>query len=46
MPSSDCTVMNVKAGESLTTAKGWTGEFETKGYKKIYAIYDVAATKK
>lgn len=46
LTSSDGTVMTVKAGESVSIPKGWTGVFETKGYEKIYAIYDVAATQK
>ncbi|MGY2374470.1 cupin domain-containing protein [Pseudomonas sp. SDO524_S393] len=46
LTSTDGKVITVKAGESVSIPKGWTGVFETKGYEKIYAIYDAEATKK
>lgn len=45
LTSSDGSSMVVHAGESVTIPKGWTGVFETKGYTKIYVIYDAAAKK-
>ncbi|MGY2293075.1 cupin domain-containing protein [Pseudomonas sp. SDO528_S397] len=45
LTSSDGSVMTVGPGESVTLPKGWTGVFETKGYEKIYVIYDAAAKK-
>lgn len=46
LTSSDGSSMVVNAGESVTIPKGWTGVFETKGYTKIYVIYDANAAKK
>ncbi|RZT29266.1 cupin domain-containing protein [Cupriavidus agavae] len=43
LTSSDGSSMTVRAGESVTIPKGWSGVFETKGYTKIYVIYDAAA---
>ncbi len=46
LTSSDGSSMIVHAGESVTIPKGWSGVFETKGYTKIYVVYDPAAVKK
>lgn len=46
LTSSDGSSMVVHAGESVTIPKGWTGVFETKGYTKIYVVYDPSAIKK
>lgn len=39
LTSSDGTVTEINAGDSVTIAKEWTGIWETKGYTKIYIIY-------
>jgi len=39
LTSSDGSVVEIKAGDSVTIAKEWTGIWETKGYTKIYVIY-------
>jgi len=43
LTSSDGSSMTVRAGESVTIPKGWSGVFETQGYTKIYVVYDAAA---
>lgn len=45
LTSTDGSVIDVNAGESVTIPKGWTGVFETAGYEKMYVIYDAAAVK-
>lgn len=39
LTSSDGTVTVIKAGDSVTLPKEWTGIWETEGYTKIYVIY-------
>ena len=39
LTSSDGKVTEVKAGDSVTLPKEWTGIWETKGYIKIYVVY-------
>ncbi|VVE44561.1 cupin [Pandoraea capi] len=41
--SSDGTVVEAGPGEAVTLPKGWTGVFESKGYTKLYAVYDTDA---
>jgi uncharacterized cupin superfamily protein len=43
LTSSDGTVTVIKAGDSVTLAKEWTGIWETEGYTKIYVIYSADA---
>jgi uncharacterized cupin superfamily protein len=38
--SNDQTVVEAKAGESLSIPKGWKGRWVTQGYKKYYVVYD------
>lgn len=38
--SSDGTVTEVAAGDSVLLPKGWTGVWDSEGYRKIYVIYD------
>ncbi|MBR8313554.1 DUF861 domain-containing protein [Burkholderia dolosa] len=46
LTSSDGSVTTVKAGEAVTLPKGWTGQFDTSGYTKLYATYDPDGRKK
>ncbi|MBN3754427.1 cupin domain-containing protein [Paraburkholderia sp. Tr-20389] len=46
LTSSDGSVMVVKTGEGVTLPKGWTGQFDTKGYTKLYVTYDPAEANK
>jgi len=39
LTSSDGKVTEIKAGDSVTIPKEWTGIWETEGYTKIYIIY-------
>ena len=41
LTSSDGTVTEVLAGDSVVIPKEWTGVWETDGYMKIYVIYSV-----
>ncbi|AJP59801.1 cupin [Pandoraea vervacti] len=41
--SSDGTVVDAGPGDAVTLPKGWTGVFESKGYTKLYAVYDTDA---
>jgi ethanolamine utilization protein EutQ len=38
--SSDGTTTEVKAGDSVLLPKGWTGVWDSAGYRKIYVIHD------
>ncbi len=40
LTSSDGSVMVVNTGEGVTLPKGWTGQFDTSGYTKLYVTYD------
>lgn len=44
LTSKDGTVMEVKAGDSIMVPKEWTGFWESRGYEKIYVIYDTTET--
>ena len=46
LTSSDGSVMVVNTGEAVTLPKGWTGQFDTKGYTKLYVTYDSEEAKK
>ena len=39
LTSSDGKITEIKAGDSVTISKEWTGVWETNGYTKIYVIY-------
>ena len=39
LTSSDGTVTEIEAGDSVVIPKEWTGVWETAGYMKIYVIY-------
>ena len=39
LTSSDGSVITVRAGDSVTIPKEWTGTWESDGYMKIYVIY-------
>jgi uncharacterized cupin superfamily protein len=39
LTSSDGTVTEIKAGDSVSIPKEWTGIWDTQGYTKIYVIY-------
>ena len=39
LTSSDGTVTEIKAGDSVVIPKEWTGVWDTEGYMKIYVIY-------
>ncbi|MEM5314928.1 cupin domain-containing protein [Paraburkholderia sp. JHI869] len=39
LTSSDGSVLNVGTGEAVTLPKGWTGQFDTQGYTKLYVTY-------
>jgi len=39
LTSSDGTVTEITAGDSVVIPKEWTGVWETEGYMKIYVIY-------
>jgi uncharacterized cupin superfamily protein len=39
LTSSDGTVTEIKAGDSVVIPMGWTGVWDTEGYMKIYVIY-------
>jgi len=39
LTSSDGTVIEITAGDSVVIPKEWTGVWETDGYMKIYVIY-------
>ncbi len=43
LTSSDGTVTVIKAGDSVTLSKEWTGVWETEGYTKVYVIYSADA---
>ncbi len=43
LTSSDGTVTEIKAGDSVMIPKEWTGVWESHGYEKIYVIYDTSA---
>ncbi|WP_353192367.1 cupin domain-containing protein [Pandoraea pnomenusa] len=38
--STDGNVLEAGPGDAVTLPKGWTGVFESKGYTKLYAVYD------
>ncbi|VVE15413.1 cupin [Pandoraea morbifera] len=38
--SRDGTVVEAGPGDAVTLPKGWSGVFESKGYTKLYAVYD------
>lgn len=40
LSSTDGTVTEVKAGDGVLLPKGWTGVWDSQGYRKIYVIYD------
>ena len=40
LSSSDGTVTQVAAGDAALLPKGWTGVWDSPGYRKIYVIYD------
>ncbi len=40
LSSTDGTVTEVKAGDGVLLPKGWTGVWDSPGYRKIYVIYD------
>ena len=40
LTSTDGTVIEVKAGDSVMIPREWTGVWESEGYEKIYVIYD------
>ena len=40
LTSSDGSSMVVNTGEAVTLPKGWTGQFDTQGYTKLYVTYD------
>jgi uncharacterized cupin superfamily protein len=42
LTSSDGSVMTVGAGEAVTVPRGWTGKFDTQGYRKLYVDYSPA----
>jgi len=46
LTSSDGSVMTVGAGEAVTLPRGWTGQFDTEGYSKLYVDYNPADAKK
>jgi len=46
LTSSDGSVMVVNTGEAVTLPKGWTGQFDTQGYTKLYVTYDADEAKK
>jgi len=39
LTSSDGTVTEIRAGDSVVIPKEWTGVWDTEGYTKIYVIY-------
>lgn len=39
LTSSDGSVTEIMAGDSVVIPKGWTGVWDTEGYTKIYVIY-------
>jgi uncharacterized cupin superfamily protein len=39
LTSSDGTVTEIRAGDSVVIPADWTGVWDTKGYTKIYVIY-------
>jgi uncharacterized cupin superfamily protein len=39
LTSSDGTVTEVRAGDSVVISEDWTGVWDTEGYTKIYVIY-------
>lgn len=39
LTSSDGTVTEIRAGDSVLIPQGWTGIWDTEGYTKIYVIY-------
>jgi uncharacterized cupin superfamily protein len=39
LTSTDGTIVEAKAGESLSIPKGWKGRWTTQGYKKYYVTY-------
>ena len=41
LTSSDGSVTEIKAGDSVIIPKEWTGVWESHGYEKIYVIYEV-----
>jgi len=41
LTSSDGTVTEIMAGDSVVIPKEWTGVWDTEGYMKIYVIYSV-----
>jgi uncharacterized cupin superfamily protein len=40
LSSTDGTVTQVGAGDGVLLPKGWTGVWDSPGYRKIYVIYD------
>jgi uncharacterized cupin superfamily protein len=42
--STDGTVTEVAAGDGVLLPKGWTGVWDSPGYRKIYVIYDCKKT--
>ena len=45
LSSTDGTVTTVAAGDSVMLPKGWTGVWDSAGYRKVYVIYDCNAPK-
>lgn len=43
LTSSDGSVMEIKAGDSVSIPKEWTGVWESDGYEKIYVIYETTS---
>ncbi|NKJ43420.1 cupin domain-containing protein [Novosphingobium sp. SG720] len=40
LTSADGTVLEVKAGDSVSIPKGWIGKWDSTGYQKFYVVYD------
>lgn len=40
LTSADGTVLEVKAGDSVSIPKGWLGKWDSNGYEKFYVVYD------
>jgi uncharacterized cupin superfamily protein len=40
LSSADGTVTEVSAGDAVLLPKGWTGQWDSGGYRKIYVIHD------
>ena len=42
LTSGDGAQMTINAGEAVTIPKGWTGVWETEGYRKSWVIYSAS----